>query len=269
MARDGHIVWVRDEAVLVKNQEGTPEYWQGILLDITDRKLAEQRLAHNALHDALTGLPNRVLFMDRLENRLERTKRHPHDLFAVMFIDLDRFKVVNDSLGHAFGDQLLLTVANRLKQCLRPEDTVARLSGDEFAVLLDNVNEVGNVIHTADRIRAQLVTTALLGTVERSVTTSIGIVMFNENYTRAEELLRDADTAMYRAKALGGNAHQLFDETMYASAMALLQLEGELKRAVERKEWLVYYQPIVSLAHDGIVGVEALVRWQHPQRGIL
>jgi diguanylate cyclase (GGDEF)-like protein len=237
--------------------------------DITTRKMAEERLAHDAVHDALTGLPNRVLFLDRLQNRLERTKRNPSDLFAVMFIDLDRFKVVNDSLGHAFGDQLLITVANRLKLCLRPDDTISRLSGDEFVILLDSVSDVNDARQVADRIKGKLITTTILGEVERSPTASIGIAIFNKSYLTAGELLRDADTAMYYAKAVGGNQYQLFDSTMHASAVELIQLEGELKRAVEREEWLIHYQPIISLVSGKPVGAEALVRWLHPQRGLL
>jgi len=266
---NGSDLWVLCRGLAVRDAEGRAHRMAGSQSDITARKLAEERLAYDALHDPLTGLPNRVLFMDRLENRLERTRRNPGDLFAIMFLDLDRFKVVNDSLGHAIGDQLLITTAHRLRQCIRSEDTVARLSGDEFAILLDRVNDVSEAVRVAHRIKAQLVTTALLGAVERSGTASIGIVLFNNSYLTAGDLVRDADLAMYRAKAMGGNTHQLFDATMYASAVALLQIEGELKRAVERKEWLVYYQPIVSLASGEAVGVEALVRWSHPQRGIL
>jgi EAL domain-containing protein (putative c-di-GMP-specific phosphodiesterase class I) len=160
-------------------------------------------------------------------------------------------------------------VADRLKQCLRPEDTVSRLSGDEFAILLDNVTEVGDALRVADRIKGALIKTTLLGAVERSPTASIGIAMFNKTYSAAEELLRDADSAMYYAKASGGNQHQFFDNVMHTSAIELIRLESELKHAVERKEWLVYYQPIVSLASGKTVGAEALVRWAHPQRGIL
>jgi diguanylate cyclase (GGDEF)-like protein/PAS domain S-box-containing protein len=266
---NGTYLWALSRGLAVWDQNGIAYRMAGSQSDITARKLAEQRLAHDAVHDALTELPNRVLFMDRLENRLERTKRKPDDLFAIMFIDLDRFKVVNDSLGHAAGDQLLVTAARRLKQCLRPQDTLSRLGGDEFAILLDQISEVGGAQQVADRIRGQLVTTTVLGAVERSPTASIGIVMYSPGYQTAEELLRDADSAMYHAKSLGGNQHQLFDGSMHVSAVELIQLEGELKRAVEHKEWLVHYQPIISLA-DGIpVGAEALVRWLHPQRGVL
>lgn len=266
---NGSYVWALSRGLAVSDSKGNAYRMAGSQSDITARRLAEERLAHDAVHDALTGLPNRVLFLDRLQNRLGRTKRNPKDIFAVMFIDLDRFKVVNDSLGHAIGDQLLITVAQRLKQCLRPNDTVSRLSGDEFAVLLDTLTDANDARQVADRIKSKLITTTLLGAVERSPTASIGIVMFNKNYMAAEEILRDADSAMYYAKSLGGNQSQFFDHAMHTSAVKLIQLEGELKRAVERDEWLVYYQPIISLAGSRPVGAESLVRWQHPQKGIL
>jgi diguanylate cyclase (GGDEF)-like protein/PAS domain S-box-containing protein len=250
---NGTYLWVLSRGLVVRNADGTPYRMAGSQSDITARKLAEERLLHDAVHDALTELPNRVLFLDRLQNRLERTKRNPNDLFAVMFIDLDRFKVVNDSLGHAVGDQLLITVAQRLRQCLRPEDTLSRLSGDEFAVLLDKVDEVSSVHQVADRIKSKLITTT----------------MFNRSYETAGDLLRDADAAMYYAKALGGNQHQLFDNTMHTSAVELIRIEGELKRAVERKEWLIHYQPIMSVVSGKPIGAEALLRWLHPQRGLL
>jgi diguanylate cyclase (GGDEF)-like protein/PAS domain S-box-containing protein len=266
---NGAYLWVLTRGTAKRDANGNAYRFVGSQSDINARKMAEERLAHNAVHDALTGLPNRTLFLDRLQNRLDRTKRNPSDVFAVMFIDLDRFKVVNDSLGHAFGDQLLVTTGWRLQQCLRPHDTVSRLSGDEFAVLLDVVHNSNDIRGVAERIRAQLITTTLLGVVERSPTASIGIVVFNNNYTSAEDLLRDADLAMYHAKRLGGNQYVFFDDTMHTSAVELLQLEGELKHAVARKEWLVHYQPIISIADGKPVGAEALVRWLHPQRGML
>ncbi len=266
---DGRYIWVLSRGLAMRDSNESPHRLAGSQSDITARKLAEERLAQEALHDALTGLPNRILFLDRLQNRLDRTKRDPDGLFAVMFIDLDRFKVVNDSLGHAFGDQLLITTGWRLEQCLRPQDTVSRLSGDEFAILLDAVNNIGDTRRVAERIRAQLITTTLLGVVERSPTASIGIVMFDKNYTAAEDMLRDADLAMYHAKRFGGNQYQFFDDAMHTSAVELLQLESELKHAVARKEWLIYYQPIVSIMSEKPVGAEALIRWLHPQRGIL
>jgi diguanylate cyclase (GGDEF)-like protein/PAS domain S-box-containing protein len=266
---DGHIVWMLMRGLAVRDGHGSAYRLVGSQTDITTRKLTEERLAYDALHDALTGLPNRVLFMDRLTFRIERTKRHPDELFAVLFLDLDRFKVVNDSLGHSAGDQLLITTALRIQQCLRPEDTVSRLSGDEFAILLNEVHDVSDGVRVADRIRGRLVTTTLLGAVERSPTASIGIAVFHNNYEKPDEILRDADLAMYRAKTLGRNRHQIFDSTMFAGAVALLQMEGELKRAVARREWQVLYQPIVSLVNGDTIGVEALLRWQHPERGVV
>ncbi len=266
---NGAYRWGVSRGLAVRDAKGHAYRMAGSQSDITARKLAEERLAHDAVHDALTGLPNRVLFLDRLQNRLERTKRNPEDLFAVMFIDLDRFKVVNDSLGHAFGDQLLITAASRLKQCLRPNDTISRLSGDEFAILLDTVSDINTARRVADRIKGQLITTTLLGVVERSPAASIGIVLFNSRYSTAGELLRDADSAMYYAKSMGGNQYQVFDDTMHTSAIELIRIEGELKHAVERNELLVHYQPIVSLANGKPVGAEALLRWLHPLRGLL
>jgi len=266
---NGSYLYVLNRGLVVRDSKNIPHRMAGSQADITARKLAEERLAHDAVHDALTGLPNRLLFLDRLQNRIERTKRNPNDLFAVMFIDLDRFKMVNDSLGHAAGDQLLITVASRLKQCLRPDDTIARLSGDEFTILLDTIKDIGDARHIADRIKGRLMTTTQLGAVERSPTASIGIVPFNNLYTKAGELLRDADSAMYFAKALGGNQYQIFDKTMLTSAIDLIRLEGELKHAVRRNQLLVNYQPIVSLANNKPIGAEALIRWMHPRKGVL
>jgi diguanylate cyclase (GGDEF)-like protein/PAS domain S-box-containing protein len=266
---DGKYLWMLCRGLAECDPKGNLSRMAGLQSDISARKLAEESLLHDAVHDPLTGLPNRLLFLDRLQNRLDRTRRNPNDLFAVMFIDLDRFKVVNDSLGHAFGDQLLVTTGWRLQQCLRSEDSVSRLSGDEFAVLLDSIRNLDDARLVAERIRAQLVTTTLLGVVERSPTASIGIVVFNKSYTAAEDLLRDADIAMYYAKRAGGNQYQFFADSMYARAVEVLLLEAELKRAAERKEWLVYYQPIISISSRKPVGAEALIRWKHPQRGIL
>ena len=266
---NGSYMWVLSRGLAVQDSEGEAYRMAGSQTDITARKLVEEQLAYGALHDVLTGLPNRALFMDRLKHRLEHTKRHPEQLFAVLFIDLDRFKVVNDSLGHAVGDQLLIATAQRLQQCVRPEDTVSRLGGDEFAILLNEVRDVSDAIRVAERIEGRLVSTTMLDAVKRSTTASIGITLFNSNNTKPEDYLRDADTAMYRAKAMGGNRHQLFDSAMYANAVALLEMEGQLRHAVERREWLVEYQPIVSVKNGNISGLEALVRWLHPHRGLI
>lgn len=266
---NGSDVWVLCRGLVVRDAEGNAYRMAGSQTDITARKLAEMRLAHDALHDMLTGLPNRALFMDRLTLRIEHTNRHPDLLFAVLFVDLDRFKVVNESLGHAVGDQLLIATTHRLLQCIRPGDSISRLGGDEFAILLNEIGDANDAIRVAERIQARLVSTSLLASVKRSTTASIGITLFNFEYTKPEDYLRDADTAMYRAKALGGNRHQLFDSSMHANAVALLEMEGELRHAVEHQEWLVEYQPIISMNASKMQGVEALVRWMHPQRGLI
>src|SRR5664280_2694149 len=241
----------------------------GSQTDVTARKMAEERLAYGSLHDGLTGLPNRELFMDRLSQRLQLAKHHPETLFAVLFMDIDRFKVVNDSLGHAMGDQLLVGMSRRLQLCLRLEDTICRFGGDEFAVLLHEVKDVSDAIRVADRFQARIKETAVLSSVSRTTSVSIGIVLFNEKYPQPQDILRDADTAMNRAKAKGGGCYQVFDTSMHTKAVELLQLEADMKRAVKKQEWQVYYQPIISMDSGEINGIEALLRWMHPQRGLL
>jgi diguanylate cyclase (GGDEF)-like protein/PAS domain S-box-containing protein len=265
----GIYVWVLTRGLAVRDADGNAYRIAGSQTDLTARKLIEERLAYGALHDGLTGLPNRELFMDRLKQRMELTKRHPENIFAVLFLDIDRFKVVNDSLGHAVGDQLLTTTAKRLQLCMRPEDTVSRLSGDEFAILLNEVQDVNDTIRVADRIQARMRETTVLSAVNRTTTVSIGIIVFNDKYTQPQDMLRDADTAMYRAKALGGGRHQVFDTSMHTQALSLLQLEADMKRAVKNQEWVVHYQPIISVADGKVSGVEALVRWMHPERGLI
>ena len=266
---NGDYLWMLCRGLAVRYADGRAYRMAGSQTDITDRKWVEERLAHDALHDALTGLPNRVLFIDRLRQRLEYAKRHPDELFAVLFMDLDRFKIINDSLGHSVGDTLLASIARHLRSILRPDDTVSRLGGDEFAILLNRVNDVGDTIRVAERILAQLKSTDMLRSVSRSSTASVGIAMSTGNYTEPQELLRDADSAMYRAKALGGGRYQIFDATMYENAVALMQMEADLKLAVENQEWQVYYQPIISLESGEIAGVEALLRWMHPKYGMI
>jgi diguanylate cyclase (GGDEF)-like protein len=241
----------------------------GSQTDVTARKMAEESLAYGSLHDGLTGLPNRELFMDRLGQRLQLARHHPGSLFAVLFMDIDRFKVVNDSLGHAMGDQLLTGIAKRLQLVVRLEDTVSRFGGDEFAVLVYDVKDVNDAIQVADRFQARIKETTVLSSVSRTTSVSIGIVLFNDKYTQALDILRDADTAMYRAKAMGGGCYQVFDTTMHTKAVELLQLEADMKRAVKNQEWEIYYQPILSMTSGEMCGAEALVRWKHPQRGLL
>ncbi|MBX6362297.1 MAG: EAL domain-containing protein [Gemmatimonadetes bacterium] len=256
-------------SVVRLDADGRVAGYQGIIHDITDRKRAEESLRRDALHDPLTGLPNRALFMRRLERALERAARDPAYHFAVLFLDLDRFKVINDSLGHLAGDELLVGVARRLEASVRPGDTVARLGGDEFAILLFEIEEVEDADRIAERIHERLKEPHALAGQTVFTTASVGVALGSAEYERPEELLRDADTAMYRAKQLGGVQHQVFDHTMHAEAMALLRLETDLRRAVEEEEFDVFYQPIVSLDTGALVGLEALARWRHPTRGLV
>jgi len=269
MHRDGAYRWMLCRGLAVWNDMGHATRMAGSQTDITDRKQVEQQLLHDALHDGLTGLPNRALFTDRLETALGRMHRSATPNFAVLFLDLDRFKIINDSLGHTVGDQLLIEIARRLEGCIRPGDTVARLGGDEFTMLLDDVQDGPSAQAIADRIQTLLSQPLQFGEQTIFTTVSIGILLSNLHYGSATDIIRDADTAMYHAK-LGGKAHAvLFDPAMHAQAMLQLQLESDLRWAVERNELRVHYQPIVTLDNEHIVGIEALVRWQHPQRGLL
>jgi diguanylate cyclase (GGDEF)-like protein len=237
-----------------------------------ERKKAEDLLTRQAFYDSLTNLPNRALFIDRLGGSLERKKRYPEHSFAVLFLDLDRFKVINDSLGHMIGDQLLIMLAQRLKKHIRAVDTIARFGGDEFGVLLEETSELSGAEDIAERFHKEMKAPFSIFGREVFATISIGIVLSTMgDYTRPEELLRDADIAMYHAKERGKACHVVFDSTMHAEATMALWLETELRRAVEQKEkaFVVYYQPIVSVEKDRLIGFEALVRWQHPERGIL
>ncbi len=242
---------------------------QAIIRDITERKRAEEQLLHHAFHDALTCLPNRALFMDRLKQAIYHSKRRQDYIFAVLFLDLDRFKIVNDSLGHMVGDQLLVAMARRLALCLRPGDTIARLGGDEFTILLDDVKDFANANFVAERIQKALALPFDLDGHEVFTTVSIGIAVSATGYDRPEDVLRDADIAMYRAKALGKARYEVFDTAMHKRFVTLLRLETDLRRALERQEFCVYYQPIVSLTTGYITGFEALLRWQHPRRGLV
>jgi diguanylate cyclase (GGDEF)-like protein/PAS domain S-box-containing protein len=252
------------------NEQGEIYQILGHTHDITERKRIEEQLSYNAFHDTLTGLPNRAFFIERLKYAIELAKRQENYLFAVLFIDLDRFKVINDSLGHIMGDQFLLIIANRLKTCLRPTDISARFGGDEFTILLEQIQDISDAIKIAERIQQELLLPIELDGQEVFATASIGIALSSmADYNHPEELLRDADTAMYRAKALGKARYELFNSEMYADALARLQLETDLRRAIERQEFRVYYQAIVSLSSGSILGFEALLRWHHPERGLL
>jgi diguanylate cyclase (GGDEF)-like protein/PAS domain S-box-containing protein len=265
----GYPVWVMSSASLVRNALGEPLHFIVQMQDITERKHAEEQLHHAAFYDGMTGLPNRALFTDQLQLTIERVKQSPDQMFAVLFLDVDRFKNINDSLGHVFGDQLLTTIARRLENCVRPEDSVARFGGDEFAILLNSIKHSVDAIHVADRVQAELAQSFNLCGQEIFTTASIGIALSSTGYNYPEELLRDADTAMYRAKARGKGRHEVFDKVMHARAISLLQLENDLRRAIEREEFVIHYQPIVKLSTGLISGFEALVRWQHPERGLV
>jgi diguanylate cyclase (GGDEF)-like protein/PAS domain S-box-containing protein len=236
--------------------------------DVTERKAMQKQLHHQAFHDSLTGLPNRALFMDRLEHALTRANRRGSKI-AVLFMDLDNFKVVNDSLGHKAGDQLLIAVAERLKAPLRPEDTVARLGGDEFTILLEDISSVGDVARIAVRLAKKLRPPFALGEREVFATVSTGIALNGPAREQPADLLRHADLAMYRAKHRGKARYEVFEPSMDAKAVERLVLETGLRRALVRQQFRVYYQPIVALENDKIAGVEALLRWEHPQRGLL
>jgi diguanylate cyclase (GGDEF)-like protein/PAS domain S-box-containing protein len=237
------------------------------LQDITDKKIAEQKLQHEATHDALTGLPNRALFIRRLEEALDRSRKDKKYQVSVLFIDLDRFKYVNDSLGHLIGDQLLIGIATRLRECMRPPDIVARLGGDEFMILVEGRYYSEKITRIANRIQRQFDQPFDLYGQEVYSSASIGILRASENHMTAEDVMRDADTAMYQAKRSGRSQHAVFDENMHAAAKEILLLETDLRKAIERYEFEVEYQPIFSLTTGEIEGVEALARWNHPQLG--
>jgi diguanylate cyclase (GGDEF)-like protein len=238
--------------------------------EIEERKHAEARLLHDAFHDALTGLPNRALLLDRLQHVIDAARRHPGQRFAVLFLDLDRFKVINDTLGHIVGDHLLVAVGRLIEGCLRPGDTVARLGGDEFGVILDEITDPDDAVLVADRILSALGRSLAVDGHEVFVTTSIGVALGRPEHERPEQLLRDADIAMYQAKQKGKACAVVFDAAMHGDVVERLELEADLRKAVERcDEFVLHYQPIFALPSRRLVGLEALVRWRHPRRGLL
>ena len=261
--------WMLSRGLAVRDQGGRAYRMAGSQTDISDRKQAESQLLHDALHDALTGLPNRALFINRLEMALQRGRRSPRTRFAVLFLDLDRFKVINDSLGHRLGDELLVALADRLRSSVRVIDTVARLGGDEFGFLLEGLVDVRQAIRNAERILAELQRPFHLSGHEVFTSGSIGIAIGDFECSGPEQILRDADIAMYRAKAQGRAAFTVFDQEMHREAVAAMQLENDLRRALERHELELHYQPVACIADGRICGLEALVRWHHPERGLL
>jgi len=266
---NGEVKWLFERAVPIRDLSGEIQSIVGIGQDITDRKSSEEQLIYQAFHDSLTGLPNRTLFTDRLEMVLKKSKRIAEHRFAILFIDLDRFKVINDSLGHLVGDRLLIKISQILEKSVRSFDTVARLGGDEFTILLDDIDNSHEAIEVAERIHARLQNEIEIDGNKILTSASIGIVFGSHDYENASDLLRDADIAMYRAKDQGRACYEIFDHTMYDLLLSRLQLENELRKAITHGEFLVYYEPIVCLKTMNLCGFEALIRWQHPTRGLV
>jgi diguanylate cyclase (GGDEF)-like protein/PAS domain S-box-containing protein len=274
LATTTEIIELKDERLY--EQYSQPQFMEGVPVgrvccfrDITERNLAEEKLRYYALHDTLTDLPNRVQFMNHLRQAVERAEGNPYAKFAVLFLDLDRFKVINDSLGHAVGDKLLIAIAEKLKACVRPGDIVARLGGDEFTVLLNRSGDTAEVVGVAERLQARISEPFKIDNYEVFTTASIGIIVSGSVPRQAEDFLRDADAAMYRAKESGKARYEIFDRKMHVQNMNLLQVETDLRHAVERDEFEVLYQPIVDLRTGNAYEFEALIRWRHPVHGLV
>lgn len=267
--QQGDYIWVLVRGLAIRNEAGKPLRMAGSQTDITQRKRMESKLEYEALHDSLTGLPNRTQFMLALDARIRQSQRDHHANYAVLFLDLDRFKVVNDGLGHAAGDLLLQGIAQRLRTCVRSSDLVARLGGDEFTILMSPTDPKYGPLQLSHRLREALQPPFRLEGHEVFASASIGVTLGTLDYTSPIEILRDADTAMYRAKAQGKAQATLFEQSMHARARQLMLLETELQVAVNQEEFEVFYQPIVRLATGELQGWEALVRWYHPKRGLV
>jgi diguanylate cyclase (GGDEF)-like protein/PAS domain S-box-containing protein len=266
---DASNVWRHAELILINLlHEAGVEGVVATIRDVTARKEFEQQLTHQAFYDSLTGLPNRALFQDRLEQAMDRASRR-HGQVGLLFVDLDNFKLVNDSLGHHSGDVLLTEAATRLRACIRVEDTVARLGGDEFVILLHQVTGEAEALLMAERVGQEFARPFMLNDREVVVTSSVGIALDGTDHEAAENLLRNADVAMYRAKIGGKGGHVVFEPRMHTDALVRLELETDLRHALERREFRVYYQPIVLLQSGRVTEAEALVRWQHPTRGLV
>jgi len=265
--KTGEYIWLETLTQPILDATGQVIHLQTTSRNVSDRVRAEAQLKHDALHDGLTGLPNRNLLMERLDLALKRARHTAGFRFAVLFLDLDNFKVVNDSLGHLVGDELLLTVSHQLLQFIRETDIAARLGGDEFVILLEDIDGLQDAVRVAERILDSLRVPLMISNREVFISASIGIVPGSTVYQRAEELLRDADLAMYRAKHSGRARYAIFDPAMHLQVLQRLHLEQDLRKALDNQEFTLYYQPIISLETERVYGFEALVRWQHPQRG--
>ena len=267
--KDGHLIWVLSSASIVRTDDGTPRHLIFQVQNISGRKEAEEQIRHAAYHDALTGLPNRTLLTDRMSMAIERARRSSPYRFAVLFLDLDRFKIVNDTMGHETGDRLLIELAGRLTLSVRTIDTVARLGGDEFGILLDGIVSDKRALEIAERIQSLLSKPFKLEGQEFFTSASIGIAFSASSYESPDEVLRDADIAMYRAKANGKARYEIFDQRMHTRGVEALRMENDLRRGIERGEIVCYYQPIISLQTGRLAGFEALARWVHPERGLI
>jgi diguanylate cyclase (GGDEF)-like protein len=267
--KKGEYIWVLVRGVAVRNSMGKPYRMAGTFADITELKMANEQLAHNALHDTLTGLPNRVLFLDRLSQLILRAKRNITYQYATFYLDFDHFKAVNDSMGHQMGDLLLQAIGDRLRSSLRSVDTLARLGGDEFIILVDEVQSLKQVQQVADRIFFELEKPYRIDGRELVITASMGIVMGSEDYKRPEDVLRDVDTAMYQAKQEGRGRYLIFTKQMRDKGVDRLEMEMALRGAIDRQEFVLNYQPILDGETEAVMGFEALVRWQHPEKGII
>ncbi|MGB3297502.1 MAG: EAL domain-containing protein [Phormidesmis sp.] len=252
---------------MVRDSQQRPICFLLQVINLTEQKWMEAQLRHRAFYDELTGLANRALFVNRLEQGVIRLERDASSQCAVLFLDLDRFKVINDSLGHAVGDQLLKALSGRLESCIRRCDTLARLGGDEFAILLEEIDSLDDALAVCDRVHSSLKTPFKLGTFEIFANISIGVVCSSVGYEKSSDLLRNADTALYRAKAQGGACHTVFDQSMHQRAVALWQMATQAQFAVERKELKLHYQPVIDTSCHKVIAVEALIRWHHPQYG--
>jgi diguanylate cyclase (GGDEF)-like protein/PAS domain S-box-containing protein len=261
LTRDGRVVWVRDVGAVIADEDGQPLYWSGVLSDITDRKVLEEQLEHQAFHDTLTGLANRALFLDRVEHALARGTREGETV-AVLFLDIDDFKTINDSLGHTSGDRVLVAVAGRLERLVRPGDTIARLGGDEFAILLEDAS-VEEAIRVVERIVDSFEEPIGEDRKRILVRSSFGIAVADDPHLDATDLLRNADVAMYAAKARGKGRVEVFQPDMHVAALKRLELEAELQRAIQERQFVLHYQPILDLESGRIVAFEALIRWDH------
>jgi diguanylate cyclase (GGDEF)-like protein/PAS domain S-box-containing protein len=262
-------IWVIGQSVLERNEHGQMTGFVGTITDITERKEAQKNLLYNSLHDPLTSLANRTLLIKTLEVAIAKASVSESYQYAVLFLDLDRFKVINDSLGHLFGDQLLQNVAQKLQSHLKPTDLIARIGGDEFVILLEDIAGDEDVLQVVQKILHQFQTSTVINGHEVFITTSIGLVFGNSHYKKANDLIRDADIALYRAKSAGKATYRLFDARMHTQAVNRLNLETQLRKAFERDEFVLHYQPIMDIFKKQLVGFEALVRWQHPTRGLI